>query len=294
PSQVDAVLAMMATEADGATAGGGDGETSSCATCLDGEEDEDGETNGGAETPASASYTDGRDLLDKSADFSAGLGDAMSFGIGWVLRDKLFGIRTVDYDSGSYNTGGWAGFAVDVLSGGLAGVAKGSGKAIFKQGVKGVGKEIIEEVAAETVENVVKKEVVAHLDDIARNAPISGANPGKLVFDTATQSWKSAGGLIYGQGSVHGNRVLHVLDHLVPNALKSTHSLFNVGRTQLIGLVDDAWRLKSGPGILQPNGNRVWIVDMGRAIGTNGERFIQIVVRDGTTEIITAFPKLIP
>ena len=119
-------------------------------------------------------------------------------------------------------------------------------------------------------------------------------NTGKLVFDPATKSWTSPGGLVYGQGSPHGNRVKHVLDHLVPNPNKATHSIFNVDRTKLIGLLDDAWTKKVGPGVLQPNGNRVWTVDMGRVIGTSGERHIQLVIRDGTTNVITAFPKLVP
>ena len=46
-----------------------------------------------------------------------------------------------------------------------------------------------------------------------------------------------------------------------------------------------------GLGTLQVNGNRVWIVDMGRQVGTGGQTSIQIGVRDGTTQVITALPK---
>lgn len=128
-----------------------------------------------------------------------------------------------------------------------------------------------------------------------QTVPDAASNSGKLVFDPATKSWTSPGGLVYGQGPVqHGNRVNHVLDHLVPNPSKATHSIFNVDRTKLIGLLDDAWAKKVGSGVLQPNGNRVWTVDMGRVIGTNGERHIQLVIKDGTTSVITAFPKLMP
>jgi hypothetical protein len=42
---------------------------------------------------------------------------------------------------------------------------------------------------------------------------------------------------------------------------------------------------------LQANGNRVWVVDLGKQIGTSGETSVQIVVRDRTKEIITAFSK---
>ncbi len=119
-------------------------------------------------------------------------------------------------------------------------------------------------------------------------------NTGKLVFDPLTRSWTSPGGLVYGQGSKQGNRVKHVLDHLVPNPNKPVHSVFNVDRNKLIGLIDDAWAKRVGPGVLQPNGNRVWTVDMGRAIGTNGQRHIQLVIEDGTMNVITAFPTLVP
>lgn len=118
------------------------------------------------------------------------------------------------------------------------------------------------------------------------------ANPaGKLTYDAAAKTWTSPGGLVYGQGSAHGNRVMHVMDHTVANASKPVHSVFSAPRNQVIGLVDEAWAARSGAGTLQANGNRVWTVDMGRQVGTGGQTSVQIVVRDGTTEIITAFPK---
>ena len=57
----------------------------------------------------------------------------------------------------------------------------------------------------------------------------------------------------------------------------------------MIGLVDGAWAARVGSGTLQANGNRVWVVDKGRQVGTVGQTSIQIVVRDGTTQVITAF-----
>ncbi len=98
-------------------------------------------------------------------------------------------------------------------------------------------------------------------------------------------------GLVYGQGSAHGNRVKHVLDHTKANPSKPVHSVFNVDKTQAIGLVDEAWTKKVGPGTLQPNGSRVWNVDMGKTVGTSGQTSIKIVVRDGTNTVITAFPQ---
>ena len=114
-------------------------------------------------------------------------------------------------------------------------------------------------------------------------------NSGKLVFDPATKSWTSPGGLVYGQGSAQGNRVKHVLDHLVPNPSKSTHSIFNVDRTKLIGTIDEAFANR-GAGVLQGNGNRMFEIDMGRIIGTNGETRIRLIIKEGTNNVITAFP----
>ncbi|WP_052265455.1 hypothetical protein [Ruegeria sp. ANG-R] len=101
----------------------------------------------------------------------------------------------------------------------------------------------------------------------------------------------SPSGLQYGADPKFGNRVDHVLDHTAPNPSKPVHSVFNAQGDDALRIVDDAWVNRTGPGTLQSNGNRTWTVDLGRPIGTNGQTSIQIVVRDGTNEIITAFPK---
>lgn len=51
-------------------------------------------------------------------NFSAGMGDALSFGITDVIREWNGQNGVVDKCSGYYAAGGWAGFAVDLLSGG--------------------------------------------------------------------------------------------------------------------------------------------------------------------------------
>ncbi len=114
-------------------------------------------------------------------------------------------------------------------------------------------------------------------------------NSGNLVFHPASNSWTSTAGLVYGQGSKHGNRVKHVLDHLVPNASKTTNSVFSVDRTKLIGLIDEAFA-KRGAGVLQANGNLKFEIDMGRIIGVKGETRIRLILEDGTNNVITAFP----
>ena len=119
---------------------------------------------------------------------------------------------------------------------------------------------------------------------------VSGAT--RLTYNAAVRTLTTLGGLIYEMGSAHGNWISHVLDHLRPNPNKPTHSVFTAPRNRLLGLIDEAWSLRSGSGVLQNNGNRVFTIPMGRVVGTRGETNITIVVRDGTKEVITSFPNL--
>lgn len=113
----------------------------------------------------------------------------------------------------------------------------------------------------------------------------------KITYDISTRTWTSNAGLIYGQGSVHGDRVRHVLAHATPDPSKPRHSVFNVAEDNILDLVDDAWRSRSSvTPIIQPNGNAVYNIPMGNVVGTQGETKIRIVVKNGTSEIITAFP----
>ncbi|HEY1028559.1 MAG TPA: hypothetical protein VGE28_13160 [Pseudomonas sp.] len=79
----------------------------------------------------------------------------------------------------------------------------------------------------------------------------------------------------------------HVLDHAAPNPNKTTHSVFNVGRKEILGLVDQAWLKKGSPVTGDPG---AYIVPMGRIIGASGEANIKIIVRPSTNKIITAYP----
>ncbi len=97
----------------------------------------------------------------------------------------------------------------------------------------------------------------------------------------------SPGGLQYGADPKFGNRVDHVLDHTAPNPNKPVHSVFNAQGDDALDLVDQAWARRGAP---DPNDAAAFVVDMGRAIGTAGETSIRIVVRPGTTEVVTAYP----
>ena len=80
----------------------------------------------------------------------------------------------------------------------------------------------------------------------------------------------------------------HVLAHTQPDSSKPRHTVFNVDRSNVIGLVDEAWNKK---GIPLPNDPGAYLVDMGRVIGTNGETKIRIVVRPNTNNVVSVYPQ---
>jgi hypothetical protein len=87
------------------------------------------------------------------------------------------------------------------------------------------------------------------------------------------------------------NRVQHVLRHAEAYPSRATHSVFNVGRNKVLGLVDEAWGMRGSPLTNDPG---AYIVPMGRTVGTAGENAVKIIVRPGTNEIITAYPVVVP
>ncbi len=68
------------------------------------------------------------------------------------------------------------------------------------------------------------------------------------------------------------------------------HTIFNVGRKELLGLLDEAWtkRRKAIPSLSHPN-REFYIIDMKRPVGTMREDHIQIVVNKNTAEVISAY-----
>lgn len=81
--------------------------------------------------------------------------------------------------------------------------------------------------------------------------------------------------------------MLHVLEHAEPNPAKLAHTVFEGGRTRLLGLIDEAWLMR-GPSVAGDPG--AFVVPMGRAVGTAGETGIRIIVVPNTPNIITAYP----
>ncbi len=110
---------------------------------------------------------------------------------------------------------------------------------------------------------------------------------GKLT-STGPRQWKSSAGLIYGEGLPNQvNRVEHVLMHTVPNPSKTVHTVFNVARDKVLGLVDEAWLARGAP---VPGDPGAFIVPMGRVVGTAGETAVKVIVMPGTSEILTSYP----
>lgn len=105
---------------------------------------------------------------------------------------------------------------------------------------------------------------------------------------TGKGSWVSDAGLEYwGSGGKNENRLRHVLKHTKPNLKKPSHNVFSSSPGDVPSLIDKAWKKK---GEALPDDPGAYVVDMGRSIGTKGERKLKIVVVPGTNRIITAYP----
>jgi hypothetical protein len=136
---------------------------------------------------------------------------------------------------------------------------------------------------AEHLLNVCRNTPTSPVDGASLNAVLELFDDAKLGFkltrDPANITrWTSPAGIVYEQGSNEGHRISHLLAHTVdgyiePGKLlaKPNHSLFNVTRSQLFELLDEAWLRPhlpayklSNPAILD---TQAFIVDTGRIIG---------------------------
>jgi hypothetical protein len=128
---------------------------------------------------------------------------------------------------------------------------------------------------------------------IAKDLTDEAIAAGKLVKN-GVNDWTSAGGLRYvGTDPAGRNRIEHITGHLTVDASKTTQSIFTVPANKLLALIDEAWIKRGGmQGIVRKNGNVEYSIDTGRVIGTRGETTMLIVIKNGTNQVITAFPKL--
>jgi len=118
---------------------------------------------------------------------------------------------------------------------------------------------------------------------------------------------ESGAGLRYGSDPQFGNRVVHVLNHAIDDPTRALHGVFDAGPRGALLVVDEGWKqilLPNNPNVrivLQQNGVTTYEVNMQRRIGyvggstgaTNGRpqaEYLRIAVRNGTSDIVTAFP----
>ncbi len=126
----------------------------------------------------------------------------------------------------------------------------------------------------------------------------------KNVLKYSDNAFHSAGGLIFKQGSKHGNRLSHVMKHTVNDLTKVKHGVFDVPNEGLVKTLDEAWEMiqKKGDNVvqeIQKDGRIKYVVDMGKRVGFEGGakgsnealNKIQIVVeKESKGEVVTAFP----
>ena len=121
--------------------------------------------------------------------------------------------------------------------------------------------------------------------------------PGKLT-SLGKDTWISDGGLIYGKDPTKkfDNYVQHVLDHTneIPKYPKKEHSVYNIPRTSVIAMVDEAWSRRNTARVEhQGKTKTAYYVPMGREVGTDGQRTLRLVVRKEGEDhyyVVTAFP----
>jgi hypothetical protein len=114
---------------------------------------------------------------------------------------------------------------------------------------------------------------------------------------TGEGGWVSDAGIVYRKtlkkedGTIsYENNLRHVLRHCSPNPSKPNHTVFAATPKGVPRLIDEAWA-KKGAAISDP-GAEVYIVDMGKVIGTRGEKKLRIVLEKGTRNITTAYPQM--
>jgi RHS repeat-associated protein len=139
-----------------------------------------------------------------------------------------------------------------------------------------------------TVGEAAAKEGAELLSESAAKGAAAEKQLGKLR-NVGANSWESSEGLSYRGLDKKGlNRVEHVLEHTVANPSKPVHSVFNVPRTKVLALVDEAWG--SAARVPVPKDPGAFVTPLGRVVGTSGENAVKIIVRPGTSEVITAYP----
>jgi len=131
-------------------------------------------------------------------------------------------------------------------------------------------------------------------------------NSMQLVRRGSDDLWESPKGLKYiinYNGNSNASRLNHVLSHASPDPTKLKHGVFD-DANDIFGTIDDGWEkvLNSSSDVigntLQANGNRRITIEMGIRVGTESGTTntgmaltkIQIIIKDGTDDVVSAYP----
>lgn len=122
---------------------------------------------------------------------------------------------------------------------------------------------------------------------------------GKLKLIGGDWWWESTAGLRYGIRASDGEtRVAHVLAHGTNNLNKDLHGIFSASKNGILATIDEAWLTGKRVKMRTHGGREEWIIDAGKTIGTEGGKYgrgaplrhLFMVLKEGTTEVITAYP----
>lgn len=120
---------------------------------------------------------------------------------------------------------------------------------------------------------------------------LSGRHPSYnlQLSPNSTNTWKTTSNLLFGQDDVYGNRIIHLMNHSITG--DPAKSLFTTPKSQLINFIDTVFDQRDSAirRFDQGNGRVRYEVDMGISVGTNGERYVALVIQDGN-KFITSFP----
>ncbi|MDR0609350.1 MAG: hypothetical protein LBG58_04515, partial [Planctomycetaceae bacterium] len=116
-------------------------------------------------------------------------------------------------------------------------------------------------------------------------------NLGCLTYN-GKDGWVSPQRLKYGMDKNPYN--IHALKHTPGGWYEQGDTVFKLEKdADLFALLDEAWEKRTGYGKPQKSGGLGYEINMGRVIGTKGEKKVFIVVEgllDGPYSVVTAFP----
>jgi len=114
--------------------------------------------------------------------------------------------------------------------------------------------------------------------------------PPGYKYDVATRTWTSPSGAKYTYlKGPKEHAVEHVVAHCEHNPNKPNETLFDLEKDEVLPLLDEAWPARGEA--LAAGQKNVFVVEMGRPIGTRGETCVKIVTKPGDpSSIVSAYP----